>query len=61
MYLLGGDISRSKEISVTVTCFSESKLKNIIKQKNSTIGDDIWVTGDLGNSYIGYKIFKNIK
>ena len=61
MYLLGGDISRSKEISVTVTCFGESKLKNIIKQKNSYIGDDIWVTGDLGNSYLGYKIFTNPK
>tara|TARA_Y100001970_G_scaffold53456_1_gene67713 strand:+ start:2257 stop:3246 length:990 start_codon:yes stop_codon:yes gene_type:complete len=61
LYLLGGDISRSKEVSVTVTCFGESMLKNIIKQKNTNIGDDIWVTGELGNSYLGYKIFKNTK
>ena len=61
MYLLGGDISRSKEISLTITCFGESILKNIIKQKNSRLGDDIWVTGDLGNSFLGYKIIKNPK
>ena len=61
MYLLGGDISRSREISVTVTCFGESKLKNIIKQKNSYLGDDIWVTGDLGNSCLGFKVLQNSK
>ena len=61
MYLLGGDISRSREISVTVTCFGESKLKNIIKQNNSAPEDDIWVTGYLGNSYLGCKILKNPK
>ena len=61
MYLLGGDISKSKEISLTITCFGESILKNIIKQKNSRLGDDIWVTGDLGNSFLGYKIIKKPK
>ncbi len=61
MYLLGGDISRSKEINLTITCFGESKFKNIIQQKNSRLGDDIWVTGDLGNSFLGYKIIKNPK
>ncbi len=61
IYLLGGDISRSREISLTVTCFGESKLKNIIKQNNSVAEDDIWVTGDLGNSYLGYKILKHRK
>ena len=61
MYLLGGDISKSKEISLTITCFGESILNNIIMQKNSRLGDDIWVTGDLGNSFLGYKIIKNPK
>ena len=59
MYLLGGDISRSKEISLTIT-FWESILKNIIKQKNSRLGDDIWVTGDLGNSFWDIRLLKNL-
>ena len=60
IYLLGGDISKSKEVSLTATLFGEAKLKNIISQKNCYLGDDIWVTGNLGNSYLGYKISKNL-
>ena len=61
IYLLGGDISNSKETSLTVTCFGEAKLKNIISQKNCHLGDDVWVTGNLGNSFLGYQSLKNIK
>jgi thiamine-monophosphate kinase len=59
IYLLGGDISNSKEISLTATFFGEAKLKNIISQKSCNLEDDIWVTGNLGNSYLGYKIYNN--
>jgi len=61
IYLLGGDISSSKEISLTLTCFGEAKLNNIISQKDCKVGDDIWITGNLGNSYLGYKILTNSK
>ena len=63
IYLLGGDISNAKQISLTANLFGESKLKNIIAQKNCNLDDDIWVTGTLGNSYLGCKILKssNIK
>ena len=60
IYLLGGDISYANEISLTVTLFGAAKLKNIISQKNCNVGDDIWVTGNLGNSYLGYRILKNL-
>ena len=36
-------------------------MKNILSQKKCTIGDDIWITGNLGNSYLGYRIFTNSK
>ncbi len=61
IYLLGGDISKSKEISISGTFFGAAKLKNILSQNKCSIGDDIWVTGNLGNSYLGYKIFKKSK
>ena len=59
IYLLGGDISNSNQISLTINLFGEAKLKNIISQKNCNLGDDIWVTGNLGNSYLGCRILKN--
>ena len=37
------------------------KLKSniILSQNKCQLHDDIWVTGNIGNSYIGYKLFKN--
>lgn len=59
IYLLGGDISRSKELNITANFFGQAKLKNILSQNKCQLGDDIWVTGNLGNSFIGYKLFTN--
>ena len=59
IYLLGGDISYANEISLTANLFGEAKLKNIIGQKNTNVDDDIWITGTLGNSYLGCKILMN--
>ena len=58
IYLLGGDFSKSKEVSVTGTFFGKAKLSNILSQNKCKLDDDIWVTGNLGNSYIGYKLCK---
>ena len=60
IYLIGGDISKSKEISLTATFFGQAKLKYILSQNKCYPGDDIWVTGNLGNSCIGYKLYTNI-
>ena len=61
IYLIGGDISKSTEISLTATFFGQSKLKYILSQNNCHLGDDIWITGNLGNSYLGYKLYKKSK
>ena len=61
IYLIGGDISKSTELSLSATFFGQVKLKYIISQNKCSLGDDIWVTGNLGNSYLGYKILKNTK
>ena len=59
IYLLGGDLSNSKEISITATFFGQAKLNNILSQNKCQLDDDIWVTGNLGNSFIGYKLYKD--
>ena len=50
-YLLGGDISKSSELSITANFFGKAKLKYILSQNKCLVGDDIWITGNLGNSY----------
>ena len=58
-YLLGGDISKSSELSISANFFGKAKSKDILSQNRCSVGDDIWTTGNLGNSYLGYRIFIN--
>ena len=54
--LSGGDTvySTKSSFTVVVTGFS----KNIVKRNNAKNNDDIYVTGNLGDSYIGLKVLK---
>ena len=60
-YLLGGDISKSSELTLSANFFGKAKLKDILSQNKCSIGNDIWITGNLGNSYLGYRILMNSK
>ena len=54
--LSGGDTVTSNRSSFTIISLGFSK--KIIKRNNAKIGDDIYVTGNLGDSYIGLNILK---
>ncbi len=54
--LCGGDTVFSKKLSFTVMSFGFSN--KIIFRNKAKINDDIYVTGNLGDSYIGLKILK---
>ena len=56
VYLGGGDTVFSKKISFTIT--SIGFCKNIIYRNKATQNDDLYVTGNLGDSYIGLLILK---
>jgi thiamine-monophosphate kinase len=56
VYLGGGDTIFSKKISFTIT--SIGYCKNIIYRNKATQNDDLYVTGNLGDSYIGLLILK---
>ncbi len=60
-YLLGGDISKSSELTLSANFFGKAKLKDILSQNKCSVGNDIWITGNLGNSYLGYRILMNSK
>jgi len=57
IYISGGDTNYSKKISFTLTCIGFGK--KIIERNNVKLNDDIYVTGNIGDSYIGLKILKN--
>ncbi len=54
--LCGGDTVFSKKLSFTITSVGFSN--NIIKRNNAKINDDIYVTGNLGDSFVGLSILK---
>ena len=58
-YLLGGDIINSQYISITITILGTVDKKMYVTRSGAKINDDIWVTGNIGDSYIGLKILKN--
>ena len=60
IFLCGGDTTFSNKLSFSITSVGYSK--NIIYRNKAKINDDIYVTGNLGDSFIGLKILqKKIK
>ena len=53
----GGDTVYSNKLSFTITSIGYSN--KIIYRNNSKINDDIYVTGNLGDSFIGLLVLKN--
>ena len=56
IYLCGGDTVFSNKLSFTITSVGFSN--NIIFRNKAKLNDDIYVTGNLGDSFIGLKILK---
>ena len=56
IFLCGGDTVHSKKLSFTVTSIGFSK--KIIFRNNAKLNDDIYVTGNLGDSFAGLNILK---
>ena len=55
--LCGGDTVLSNKLSFSITSIGFSSL--IIHRNKAKLNDDIYITGELGDSYAGLKILKN--
>ena len=55
--LSGGDTTNSNKVSFSVTTIGLAN--KIITRNNAKINDDIYVTGNIGDSFIGLKTLKN--
>tara|TARA_B100001057_G_scaffold255487_1_gene255735 strand:- start:2358 stop:3317 length:960 start_codon:yes stop_codon:yes gene_type:complete len=56
IYLCGGDTVQSNKLSFTITSIGFAE--KIIFRNDAHFNDDIYVTGTLGDSYVGLKILK---
>jgi len=57
IFLSGGDTVFSNKLSFTITSIGFAN--NIIYRNHAKIDDDIYVSGDLGDSYLGLLVLKN--
>ena len=55
--LSGGDTTNSSKVSFSITTIGFSK--KIVERNKAKLNDDIYVTGNLGDSFAGLKIIKN--
>lgn len=55
--LLGGNISqRTDTLSVTITVLGETPQDQSVYRSGAQVGDEIWVTGDLGGARAGLEV-----
>lgn len=52
-HLIGGDTTRSLNgITISITVMGEVRKNHALRRDQAKIGDDIWLSGDLGAAYI---------
>ena len=59
-FLLGGDLSKSKDLVISANFFGFAPKEKILTREGAKLNDDIWITGNLGESYIGLLSKKNL-
>jgi len=57
IFLCGGDTTYSNKLSFSITSIGYSK--KIIYRNKAKYNDDIYVTGNLGDSFVGLQLLKN--
>jgi len=55
----GGDIVKSNKFSISFTIIGYPLKKKVILRSGAKVGDDIYVTGNIGSAYYGYLHLKN--
>ncbi len=57
-YLLGGDLSKSNKLIISSTFFGLINKNLKIYQNKFNLNDDIWISGNIGDSKIGLEVLK---
>jgi len=56
--LIGGDTARARKLTINVTLIGRAKAGEVVYRKGARAGDQIMVTGTLGNAALGLRILK---
>ena len=56
IYLCGGDTTFSNKLSFSITSIGFSK--NIIYRNKAKLNDDVYITGNIGDSFVGLKLLQ---
>jgi len=59
--LIGGDTSLAQKVTINITLIGQAKAGEVIYRKGAEIGDQIMVTGTLGNAALGLRILESHK
>jgi thiamine-monophosphate kinase len=57
--LIGGDTSLSQKIIINICLIGEGKKKNLLFRNGARVGDDLYVSGTLGDAALGLKILQD--
>ncbi len=58
VYLIGGDTSLSKKIIINICLLGEACKNGPVFRKGARVGDELYVSGTLGDSSLGLRILK---
>jgi thiamine-monophosphate kinase len=56
--LIGGDTSLSQNLIINICLLGEAEKGSLLYRKGANVGDDLFVTGTLGDSALGLKILQ---
>lgn len=57
--LVGGNISGASELSISITVIGDYKNSNVLLRGSSKAGDLVFVSGELGNSWMSHCLLQN--
>lgn len=57
--LIGGDTSLSQKIIINICLIGEGKKGNLLFRNGARVGDDLYVSGTLGDAALGLKILRD--
>jgi len=57
--LIGGDTSLSQKIIINICLIGEGKKENLLFRNGAKVGDDLYVSGTLGDAALGLKILQD--
>ena len=60
VFVVGGDVVRSDELTLVGTCLGVVDKRKLVKRSGASVDDLVCVTGNLGNAALGLELLKGI-